>query len=208
MVRQRTERPFADQLTHEGDAAPGHGFHLAVAFVLGDVEVGLAFVDDRDQQGQVTGRAARVPGVPLAAETDDVPQASVHLGVLVLKEIECGGELVAAVLPGPLVPGLLVAAVLAVQERELGRRRGCELAEPAGDKGGLAVARQTGDADPGQPAQRQVPVVAEVVPADVEHIWCMGFVGAGWGTRPGCQWSAYCGRCSTPLISLSRSRTP
>ena len=64
-------------------------------------------------------------------------------------------------------------------KRELrGRCRG-QLAQPRCDQRGLAVAGQAGHADPGQAAQRQVPVGAEVVAADVEHVRVVRGVGAG-----------------------------
>jgi hypothetical protein len=81
--------------------------------------------------------------------------------------------------PGPVVPGFLVTAVLAVEQGELGGGGGGELAEPGRDEAGFAVAGEPGDADPGETAQRQVPVVAEVVPADVQHIGNVRQIGAG-----------------------------
>ncbi len=81
--------------------------------------------------------------------------------------------------PGTVVPRLLVAAVLAVEQRKLRSGGGRELAEPTGDERGLAVAGESGDADAGEPAQRQVTVVAEVVAADVEHVGDVGFPGSG-----------------------------
>jgi hypothetical protein len=170
---------FADEFAGEGDALAGEAFEGAVAFVLGEVEVGLAFVDDGDQERQVVGGAAGVPGVPLPSDRHDVAEAAAHFGVLVFEDLEGVGELVAAVPPGAVVPGFLVAAVLAVQEGELGGGGRGELAEPGGDEAGLPIAGQAGDADAGEPAQRQVPVAAEVVAADIQHIGDVRCVGAG-----------------------------
>ncbi len=118
--------------------------------MLGEVEVGLAFVDDGDQERQILGGAACVPGVALPAERGDGAEAAAHLGVLVLQDLESVSELVAAVPPGAVVPGFLIAAVLAVQERELRGWCAGELAQPGGDEAGFAVAGQAGDADAGQ----------------------------------------------------------
>ena len=118
--------------------------------MLREVQVGLALIDDGDQERQVFGRAAGVPGVALPAQAGDVAEAAAHLGVRVLEDVQGVGELVAGVPPGAVVPGFLVAAVFAVQQRELrGRGRG-ELAQPGVDEAGLAVAGQPGDADPGE----------------------------------------------------------
>jgi hypothetical protein len=57
--------------------------------------------------------------------------------VLVLQDLEGVGELVTGVPPGAVVPGFLVAAVLAVQEDELRRGCGGELAQPGVDQRGL-----------------------------------------------------------------------
>jgi hypothetical protein len=87
--------------------------------VLGEVEVGLALVEDGDQERQVVGGAACVPRVALPAQGGDVAEAAAHFGVLVLEDVEGVGELVASVAPGAVVPGFLVASVFAVQESEL-----------------------------------------------------------------------------------------
>ena len=73
--------------------------------------------------------------------------------MLVLEHVEGVGELVTGVAPGAVVPGFLVAAVFAVQERELRGQCGGELAEPRGNQRGLAVAGESGDANAGEPAQ-------------------------------------------------------
>jgi hypothetical protein len=137
MVRQSTERPLRISSLGQGDAAAGETFKGAVAAVLGEVEVGLALIENRDQERQVVGGAAGVPGVPLSAQRHDVAEAAAHFGVLVLEYVEGVGELVAGVAPGAFVPGLLVAAVFAVQERELGGGCRCELAQPGVDEAGL-----------------------------------------------------------------------
>jgi hypothetical protein len=134
----------ADQFPGQGDAAAGEAFKGAVAAVLGEVEVGLALIENRDQERQVVGGAAGVPGVPLSAQRLDVAEAAAHFGVLVLEYVEGVGELVAGVAPGAFVPGFLVAAVFAVQERELGGGCRCELAQPGVDEAGFAVAGQPG----------------------------------------------------------------
>ena len=108
----------------------------------------------------------------------DVAEAATHLGVLILQDVESVGELVAGVAPCAVVPGFLVAAVFAIQEHELRGGGGGELAEPTGDERCLAVAGQARDADAGEPAQREIPVVAEVVTADVQHGRPVGFEGA------------------------------
>ena len=146
---------------------------------MGEVEGGLAFVNDGDQERQIVGRPVGVPGVPLPAQGCDRTEAAAHLGVLVFEYVEGVGELVAAVAPCAVVPGLLVTAVFTVKKHELRGWRGCELAEPAGDEGSLAVAGKAGDADAGEAAQRQEAVVTEVVPADVDHVRDMWLVGAG-----------------------------
>src|SRR5260221_5978719 len=161
---------LADQLAHERDSAAGKVLKCSVAFVLGDVEVGLALVDDSYQQRQVGSGATGVPGVPLPTQGGDVPQSPAHLGVLVFEQVEGFGEMVAAVAPGAVVPGVLVAAVLAVQERELGGGGGGELAQPGRDEAGLAVAGQAGDADAGEAPQRQGPGGAAGGPADIQPL--------------------------------------
>src|SRR5260221_12289460 len=93
--------------------------------------------------------------------------------------------MVAAVAPGAVVPGFLVAAVLAAQERELGGGGGGELAQPGRDEAGLAVAGQAGDADAGEAPQRQGPGGAEAVPADIQHIREVGAGGGGGAPVPG-----------------------
>ena len=89
---------FADEFAGERDAAAGEVLGGAVAFVLGEVEVGLALVNDSDEQREVR-RGTGVPGVALPAQRGDVPQPSAHLGVGVLEDVEGVGELVSGVPP-------------------------------------------------------------------------------------------------------------
>src|SRR5262249_19565183 len=107
--------------------------------------------------------------VALPAEADDVAQAAAHLGVLILEHLQGVGELIAGVAPGAMVPGFLVAAVFAIQERELRGWCGGELTQPRSDQRRLAVAGEAGGAEAGEPAQRRVRVVAEVVTPDVQQ---------------------------------------